>query len=926
MKKFALLLTLLLCVTISYSQSKTFKIFGTIVSQEENTPLESATVYLERKKDSALITYTITDKNGAFALEDKTTSKSANLFVSYVGYQTYTKAINLNTSEINLGIINMQLSNNLDEVIIKSKAPITIKKDTLEFNVKSFKTKKDATVEDLLKQLPGVEVEEDGSIKVNGKPVNKILVNGKPFFGDDPTITTKNLTKDIIEKIQIVDTKTKAEAHAGEEGDKDNKTIYLTIKEENNKGVFGRVSAGAGTKKTYEFAGMLNRFNNDQRISVLVGGNNTNSPGFSFGEIRKMFGGGYSMSMSSNGSFTIDGRSFGGGKGITTSRNVGVNYADVLSEIVDVSADYFYSGSSSENKELTQRENILPDTRYYTNSRSNSNNDSHNHSANVAFDVKLDSTLLINIKPSFRYIKSETTFSRNEETLDDLQAISNQSNTASFVATDGKNFRNEIDVTKKFGSNGAYIKFEITNEFNTTTTEDYLNSETNIFGDTPENIIRDQFTDRENKLNKFETEITYRIPLIAKQLFLSLNYEFNRSKRNDIKSTFDIDNASQDYNQFNTSLSTDFEYVDQESSPGLSLFVRKEKFSGRIASNYVYRTLRNKDFLRPTLSLKRNFEAVEISSYFSYRFSPKSSTFMNYRMRNSSPQLSQIQAFQNVSNPLNIITGNPNLEPTTTHNVYAGYNAFDFQKGTGFYTYVNASFNNNQIVSKTTLNSNYIRETTYANVNGGKRFGASVSASKKVKIDSLRTFKYSLGAYANYNKNINFNNDVQYASKTTSITPRVTLTFTWKDVMEIKPRYSLSITKNKYDIAAFKDRDFVYHSLDLETATFLPKKLEWRNNIKYNYNPNIAAGFQKSAWFWNSTLAYSVLKDQGLVTLKAYDLLGQNTNARRTATQDYIQDSQSTVLEQYFMIGFSWKFNSLGKKGESEGNDVFFYD
>ncbi|MFD2824379.1 outer membrane beta-barrel protein [Lacinutrix iliipiscaria] len=917
----------LLCVTFSFSQSKDFKIFGSIIAEEDQSPLESATIYLERVKDSALITYTISDKDGGFSLEGKTSDKTANLFVSYVGYQTYYKKIDLSALEINLNNLPLTVStNSLDEVTIKSQAPITIKKDTLEFNVKSFKTKKDATVEDLLKLLPGVEVEEDGSIKVNGKPVNKILVNGKPFFGNDPTIATKNLTKDIIEKIQVVDTKTKSEAYTGEEGDKDNKTINLTIKEENNKGVFGRVSAGAGTQKVYEFAGMLNRFDNDQRVSVLVGGNNINSPGFSFGEIRKMFGGGYSMSMSSNGSFSIDGRSFGGGEGITISKNAGLNYADVLSEKVDVSADYFYSGSRSDNETITERENILSDGSYFTNSNSNSQNDSDSHSANVAFDIEIDSTLLINIEPSFRYFKSETRFNRNEASLDEFNTLTNESTTTSFVESVGNNFSNKIELTKKMGSNGAYIKFEINNEFNTTLTDDFLNSETNIYGDTPEDIIRDQFTDGENKLDRFSTEVTYRLPIIAKNLFLNLDYEFKSDKRTDVKSTFDRNDVTDAYDIFNTDLSTDFEYIDEESTPGISLNIRKEKFSGRIGANYVFRTLENKDFLRPALNIERNFKALEMSSYINYRFSPKSSFYMNYRLSNDSPQLSQLQPFLNVSNPLNTIVGNPNLEPTTRHNVYAGYNAFDFQKGTGFYFNFNASFNKNQIVSKTTVNEDFVRETTYANVNGGRRIGGGFNYSKKNKIDSLRTFKYSFGAYGNYNKNINFNNDVKYASHVTSISPRVTLTLTWKDVMEIKPRYSISITKNKYDIDAFENRDFLYHSLDIETATFLPKKLEWRNNIKYNYNPNVADGFQKSAWFWNSTLAYSVLKDQGSITLKAYDLLGQNTNASRTATEDYIQDSQSKVLEQYFMVGFSWKFNSLGKKGETGGNDVFYFD
>ncbi len=934
--KYLFLVVSFFCLSFTFSQSNDFKISGSIKSIDENLPLESATVHVERVKDSTVITYTITDKDGKFELEDKSNDKSVNLYISYVGYKTYFKNVELKSEDIDLGVIEMEVSNALDEVVIKSAAPITIKKDTLEFNVKSFKTKKDATVEDLLKQLPGVEVDDEGKIRVNGKEVNKILVNGKPFFGDDPTITTKNLTKDIIEKIQVVDTKTKSEAFTGETVDGENKTINLTIKEENNKGVFGRVAAGGGTDERYEMAGMLNYFDNDQRISVLAGGNNINSPGFSFGEIRKMFGGGYSMSMSSNGSFTIDGRSFGGGEGIVKSQNVGANYADELSETTDISADYFYSGSSSENKTATQRENILPDSRYYTNSLSSSYNDSDSHSANVGFDIEVDSTFLINIDPSFRYSISKNTYDRFEESLNDERVLTNESNTNSFVENNAKNFRNRISTTKRFGDKGAFVRVNLTNEITSRTSDDYLNSQTNVYGEDPndpnnpdyvliDQVIRDQFTDGEGSVNNFNSEIRYRLPIVKKEFFINFDYDYARNKSTNRRSTFDKD-FNGEYTDFNTDLSTDFEYLDESIKPGISLSYRKEKWSARAGMDYVFRTLENVDLLRPHLNIKRRFKAPEIWSSFNYRFSPKASLWTSYRLNNNPPQLEQLQPFENVTDPLNTVVGNPNLEPSNNHRVSMGFNAFDWQKRTGFYSYLSATFTENQVVSKTTIDENFVRETTYANVDGNYSVNGNLSYSKDVKVDSLRTVKFEVGAFGNLNKNINFNNDVQYASNVQSLSPSLGMTFTWKDVLEVRPRYRITFTKNQYDIDDFEDREFAYHDLNIRTALFLPKNFEWRNDIQYNYNPNIGPGFQKSAWFWNSTLAYSVLKDNGTVTLKVYDLLNQNTNARRTATQNYIQDSQSTVLEQYFMLSFSWKFNSLGKKGETGGNDVFFFD
>ncbi|WOD44129.1 TonB-dependent receptor [Hwangdonia lutea] len=902
---------------LSFSQSKPFNISGTVIDEFNKSQLESATVYLQRVKDSALVTYTISDKNGEFTLEGKTYDEKLNLLVSYVGYKTINKSININKEDIKLGTINMMVDDNaLDEVIVKSTPPITIKKDTLEFNVKSFKTKKDANVEDLLKKLPGVEIDEAGKITVNGKEVNKILVNGKPFFGNDPTITTRNLTKEIIEKVQITDTKSKADAFAGKESDGENKTINLTIKKENNKGVFGRLAAGAGTDERYEFAGMFNYFDNDRRISLLSGGNNINSAGFSFGEIRKMFGGGNRINISGDGSFAIDGRSFGGGQGITTSRTSGLNYADKIGEKTDVSGSYFYSGSESENTSSTQRENILPDTRYFTDSNSSSSNSTDSHRANTELEFKIDSTLYINVKPSFNFTKSENISSRDETSRDIDRVLINESESSSFVENTAKNFSNNVNLTKRFGSKGSFLRLYFNNRNNITETDDFLDSETNIYGATPNDIIRKQFTDGENHSSNVSTGITYRQPILGKKLALDFSYRYNRNKQENIRSTFDFDEVEQDYNTFNKDLSTNFKYIDDNNTFGLELSYRKDKLFAEIETDYVLRTLENQDFLRSDLDLKRDFNNLQLSSTIRYRFSPKASFRAGYRLRNSVPSLRQLQPFQDVSNPLNTVVGNPNLKTGIDHRFNVNFNAFDFNKGTGFYGYVRGNFRNNQVVSKSIINEDLVRNTTFENVNGNHNINSSIWYNKKVKIDSLTSIKFGFGSSIGLSKNINFNNGVKYSSRVNNIGPSVNFELTVKDLLEIRPRYRLQFTKNRYDIDAFNDRSFVYHNLNVVTGFFLPKNFEWRNNVNFNYNPNIADGFQKSAWFWNSTLAYSFMKDSATLTLKAYDLLNQNTNARRIATENYIQDSQSTVLQQYFMLSFSWKFNSLGKKGE----------
>ena len=922
------LIKLLVCffVSFGFAQNSTYKISGKVVSADEQLPLESATIYLETLKDSTLISYTISDKNGLFFLEGKSVFKQCNLTVSYLGYEPFVTTIDLEKGGADLKTIAMKAANELDAVLVKSRAPVTIKKDTLEFNVSSFKTKQDATVEDLLKELPGVEVDEEGNITINGKPVSEILVNGKPFFGDDATIATRNLTKEIIEKVQVVDTKSQAEAYAGEDGDQTSKTINLTIKEENNKGQFGRLAAGYGTDDRYEFAGIYNYFNNDRRVSVLAGGNNINSPGFSFGEIQKMFGNASFMSVSSNGSFNIDGRNFGGGDGIVTSSNIGANYADVISKGVDVSADYFNSNSNSENETVTSRETILPDDRFFSNSRSSDVTDNQNHSVNARLDIKIDSTLLLNIRPAFSYGQSQRSNLTSAESFSADNQLINTSSAENFSDNQRRNFSNRIDLTKRLGNKGSSLRFGFNTAFNTADDEIFLQSEALFQDANQEDVFRNQFTQRDETFNDLGVNMTFRQALISKKLFLSLAYEYSNNRRENKNSTFDFNETSQAFDMFNIDLSSDFTNINTLSKPSIGLQYQGEKFRANFNIGYVNRSIGNSDQLRPELSLDRSFNAAEINSYFNYNISESSYLYFYYSLRNRPPLIAQLQPFQNVNDPLNIIVGNPELSPTNTHDLTFNFSNFDWQKGSGLYAYVNFSTQIDDVVTKSVIDENLVRTTTYENVNGNYNLYGDLTWGKKVTLDSLRTVKLNLGTYATYTNNVNFNNDVKYNSTNLTVSPRIGFNFTWKDIFELRPNYSLNLTENKFDLETIENQSFVSHTLRLATATFLPKKFEWRNDIAFNYNPNVADGFQRSAWFWNSTVAYNFMKDKAILTLKIYDLLNQNTNARRVANGDFIQDTESTVLRQYFMLSFSWKFNTLGKKGDTSGGEFIFYD
>ncbi len=927
MKKTFAIIALILSFGLQ-AQSYKFRITGTIKAEKEKTPIEAATIHLEKAKDSTVLSYTISDEKGGFSLEGKVYNNKVKLYVSFVGMGEYSKTILLEKdSNINLGTILLKEDTNvLNEVVVKSRAPITIKKDTLEFNVKSFKTKKDANVEDLLKKLPGVEVNEEGQITVNGKAVNKILVNGKPFFGNDPTIATKNLSKEIIEKIQITDTKSKSQAFSGEKGDANNKTINLTIKKENNKGWFGRVAAGGGTDERYEAATIVNRFDNNTRFSVLAGTNNINSPGFSFGEINKMFGNGGGVSFSSNGSFSIGGRNFGGGDGIITSRTAGATYADEYGKGVDLNANYFYSGSSSENVNRSNREytvqvrdeNNPTETReliYFTNSNSNSSTENDNHSFDTDLDIEIDSTFLINVSPRFTLNNRTSNFNQSNETLDENRALTNSFSSSTISSSDAKNFQNTIDITKRFGKKGAFIKASITNQFDQTDGENFNNSTIETFGTNASTEIRDQRTDIDSDLTGFRTRLSYRQPIIAKKLFVNLNYRYSTDERTRIESTFDFDNTTQDFTNFNTDLSTNFTFNDITKTPLVGVTYNAKSFNLDFDIGQTMRTLENEDQLRPNLSLVKDFNNVTIDARIRYRFPSKARLYVSYDLENNAPSIRQLQPFSDVTNPSNIVTGNPNLRPSKDHRVYVSFNKYDWQKRSGFFLWAGGNVNNDVIVNKTNIGDDLVRTTTYENTDGAFSYFGGASYNKSIKLDSLSTLRFRTGLRANGSRSINILNDIENMTTTNSITPRLGIEYNWNKKIVIEPNYEVAFTNTAFNIDNIEDQNFTRHSLRIRTRTNVPKKLEWRNDIRYTFNPNVI-GFNRSAWFWNATLAYSVLKDKGTITLKGYDLLNQNTNARRNVVGNYIEDSESTVLQRYFMLGFSWKFNSLGQKGE----------
>lgn len=897
-----------------------FNVGGTLVDSETREVLESATVFIETATDSTLITYMITGRNGEFALEGNTNAAQVRLNVSYIGYENYQQVIDLSERSHDLGVIALKPSlNQLGEVVITSRAPIVIKRDTLEFNVSSFRTRPDATVEDLLKQLPGVEVAMDGTLTVNGKPVSEIMVNGKPFFGDDPTIATRNLSKEMIEKIQITDTKTDSEAFTGESGSRESKTINLTVKEDRNRGIFGRVAAGVGTDERYEYAGLLNYFDNNRRMSVLLGGNNINSPGFSFGEIREMLGRGGSNWRSTGGSFGINGMNFGASQGILESILWGANYADEITKGFDVSADYFHSGGAMNNETKRNRENILPDRRYFSENTSAIQNDNRSERVNMKFNIKIDSTWLIHIRPSFNYTHAKRNSNNYTASYDIQQRMTNEGITDNYYENDTRSFSNRLNLTKKYGSRGGFVRLSATNSWNEDSGDEYTYSNTKIFGENPSEEIRNQKADRNQKSQGFTGAANIQVPLWEKKLFVDFNYSFSQNKNNTSKFVNDFENSTMDFTEFNHLLSTDYRFNEIRNKPGATLIYREEGKNFRIGGGYVFGIMEGSDELRPDLKVENTFEALEMQASSHIKISSLSNINIFYRLRSQTPSIMQLLPSVDVSNPLHTIIGNPDLLPSTTQSLYAGYFMSNPQKGINVYFNLNGSLIDDYVVSKSIIDENNVRTTTYDNLDGYRRLHYNLHGQKKFKLDSIRSLTVGANVWGLVNRNVNFNNGIEYVSHSLSTSPGIDIIFDWNDKFSMEMSYNISFSNSKYDLTIFDNRSFYTQVFQAESSLLAIKNFEWKNSLTYNYNSQIQSGFQKDYLLWNTSVDYFFLNENASLSLKIYDLLDQNINSRRLISESYIEDYQSLMLQRYFMLSFSYKFNTMkARNGQAQ--------
>ncbi len=915
-----LFLLLLLFSLSGYGQSVTLR---GVVTDSASVPLESATVYLMRAKDSSVVDYTITSKSGGWELKVPKVSAPATLKISFVGMETYTEAMASAEKDRDFGTVKLQdLTTELNEVVIESEIPpIRIKKDTLEFNASSFKVRPDANVEALLKQLPGVVITPDRKITVNGKEVNQILVNGKPFFDADGQIALQNLPADMIDKVQVSDTKTKKEELAQQQATGDNASINLTIKKDKDKGLFGRVTGGYGTDGRYEASGLLNYFKEKRKISVLASSNNINSSGFSMDEVFGSVGRGAGPRTVMSGS--------GNTPGITVSSTAGINYNDEWFKGFEPGVSYNYSGATTENRRKFEGIEYLPegedadnpgtfiDKSYTTRSESRSESESFSHAINSELQYKIDSTATLNYMPRLRLSNSTSTSSSSSfsNRLSDGRLL-NESTSNSYSEGNTRNFGNSLNFFKRFTKKGRGLSLNLNTNSNDSDRSN-LNRSTLLKYRYPGDITetetdnRNQILDNRANTSNYAANIEFIEPL-TDSLNINISARYSNDSNTSSRNSYDYDPVTNTYSVYNDSLSNYLASVTNSFSPaaGFSLDKSKLRMNGEFGAQYSsFRN--NAEYLGQIYNLDKDYLMPQGSLRTTYRFTKTKSVYANYRYSVSFPQASQLLPVEDLSNPLNTIVGNPDLDLTQSHNIRAGFRNYNNGKRAGLNLGASATFYDDQVVQYTTIDESAKRTTSYRNISGNMNASVSVNWNKSFKQEE-HEWLLNTGFYTSFSTDKGYLNTELYNSKSIGISPNFGVTYRYGELLTVSPSYSFSYNEYRYENYSVNSASTFMHTIGMEATSYWPKHTVVGADFGYTYNSNIPDGFRKDFYLLNTSVGYNFLKDDLMFKVKVYDLLNQNNGIRRTIEPTSVSNEENTVLKRYVMFSLTWKFNKFG--------------
>lgn len=919
------------CFVMNLFAQKNGSVKGTAFDTLSKQPVASATVTVLDKKDSSLVTFTMTDNQGNFELRGIPNGEY-RLLITHVNYHNSNNyfSISDNSRNAELGSITMNdLVKVLAEAVVRNEAPpVTLINDTIQYNAGSFKTQPNASVEQLLKKLPGVKVEKDGTIKAQGETVNKVLVDGKEFFGNDPKIATRNLPADAVDKVQVYDKQSDQAQLTGFEDGNYEKTINLKLKKDKKKGLFGKINAGAGNRDRYEGKFNLNSFKGARQFSAIGMGNNTNAEGFSFmdilnftGELARMQrsgGGNININVNSNDATTMG--MGGGGRGINTTWGGGLNYNNIIGNKLDFQSNYFYNRYNPVIESQVQRQFFLPDSSYFYNQNSFTDNLSNNHRLNLNMLYQIDSMNSIRITPSFSQQRSNNRSTSDYQTVSEDKVLTNEGFSNSNTNNEGYNFRNDIIYRRKFSRRGRTFSLSLQTSLNESKGDGSLSSITSFYNSNGSLLKKDTLNQEsvsESDLRSYNARAVYTEP-VWKRSLLEFSMGKSNSKSTSRKTTYDFDNLSGKHDKLNDKLSNDFENTYGYTNAGIRLRTQKKNYNYSIGLTWQEAELQGKIISGTKDSLiSKGFTNLLPNARFQYNFSRFKNIALSYAASTTQPSMAQLQPVPDVSNPLNIREGNPDLKQEYNHSLQINFHSVNPFKNKNVFGFFTLQATQNKIVNYDTVNQLGIKRTRPVNVDAVYTLNSNLSYSMPVR---FLKGSVEIGSNLGYFKGKQFINTIGNTIKTITLGPDIRLDMSPLEKLNIMLGAGLNYNKTKYSLQSDLNTSYLSRELNASLDWEMPKRFFFATDFTYTFNSQRAAGFNLEVPIWNASISKQMLKyNRGEIKLAATDLLNRNIGINRSTNQNYIEDSRVNSLRRFFLLSFTYSLSKTGLNNSGGG-------
>ena len=914
--KCLLMLLMILFSPMAFAQQSGVNVTGSVVEQGSDTPIEQATVRLLNVKDSAMVRGVVSARNGSFTLKN-VKKGSYLLHITFIGYDPLYQPLQITGKKNPVNVGKLELSDGaieLGEAVVIGKAPeVTVRNDTVEYNADSYKVTEGSVLEDLLKKMPGVEVDSEGKITVNGKEVKKVMVDGKEFFSDDPKVASKNLPAKMIDKLQVLDKKSDMAQMTGFDDGEEETVINLTVKPGMKQGWFGNAYGGYGSKDRYEGNAMVNRFVNNDQITFMGGANNTNNMGFS-DLASTMFSG-----MGGGG-----GRrgGFGAGSGITSSGNAGLNFSkEFKPDKLTLGGNTRYSHSDNDARSKSDRQNILPgDSSSYDNSEAMSRTKSDNFGVDFRLEWKPDTMTQLIFRPSFSFSHSMNDNFSDATTLDNERDTVNTNKSSNYSESNGYNLNASIDFSRKLNNKGRVFSATLSGGNSDSYSDGMNRSDIVYFNQTDalKNSIIDQRSRYDNKGFNYRAYVSWVDP-IGHNNFIQATYSISQRKQEALKNVYNQD-ADGIYNVLDSAYSQSYRnnFISQRAS--LSFKSQRAKFNYTIGLNLDPSYSSSENFVGDTTLSKITRKVVNLSpmAQFNYMFDKRTNLRIMYNGRTSQPSMTQLQPVADISDPTNITIGNPDLNPRYTNNVFIRFQQFTPEKQRAFMIMANGSYIINDIVSYTSYNQETgVKTTTYKNVNGNYSGNVRMMLNTPLKNKKFSINSMTMASFANSNGYIN---EEKNTNRNLILSERGGIDFR-SSYLDLGVNGNIRYNATSNSLQKENNQNTFNYGAGGYTTIYLPLNFKIESDVNWSTNSGYGDGFKQNEVLWNASASKSFLKNnQGTLRFKIYDILQQRSNISRSITASYIQDSEYNTLGSYFMVHFIYRFSIF--KGGASASDV----